>query len=1442
MKANVWLTTAIVLGVVLVFLGFLYSFYPEAFFRIDAITSRASQAANSGDNATAVSQLNKCVTQTSKAAISGLRFRFVRNRLAAEAKNCLDQRLAILRANSRLLAQQPNLRLLPNQVVSGGQSLLESDVSNITGTVALNDPRSGQALASNTLLVQLKDNSIDIVNVPASVNSQIALGSTVTFSGISLPSAPGSALARIVTANGLALTVASGNFKSTGPVSVAIQPVFFSGEAPSTQNLQTIAKQLADYYTKQPDSKVTLTVTVLPAVNTTAAPDPSCSPPDTSVAGFDHVIYVLYGGCTVNAGFTTATAAAVSSDQTLYAYVHELGHHMGLFHIAGGNPTGDPMQSPAGSQLGQFNVVNKYVLGWIQVKTAAAGNNVLGSGDQAFAVEAGCPSGSQFYTAGSDLFIDAQGRVYCAYNASAANQNIGSEYKGDLNNGPFTGANVTVTKTSSGISLAFNGSNNLPGGNDGSVTPPPTAPLPTSKGGGNPVTVGKLGNVSLVCPSQPVIVQAGGEGQINLTATGDSRIGMSAEIPNGISGMGPNDQGVRGKVTRGFSRSGDPRFATVVLHPGTYSSLAVEVDASVAPGDYSIDVEGEAGTYVATDDPINNNEPALVSLFTTCKAPIHVIGTPAGLVTGANMHIYQYGKLVDNQTIFQQQVDPNRSASGLKDSDVQQTKLTWAAYGVGSCHLNEGSSDGKFLGSGAINGQDGQGNGVMVGPYASDTAIVLTCDGVAGGSGSAGSASVSTTIRGYSLVRSGLTARIELWTAGIDLGEAWIPQDGQHDAEIAHWNQVGRGQAGAGCTSVTIQAGDSVPGTANPLPSTQQWMHCFAGVLGHSQDIGHGTEITVPSGSTVQVDFDATNAVNCSLDPLGAQGTFGESAIAHVTAPVLLTLTCNDASGKQFTTTAHINVTGAIGSGGAVDAITCNPQRRDTFREGGDYTYTVTGTGKFSSNLQLTAGRWQAVDFTSRTPDGQSYSDNAVDIFVSGYTIQGNKVIVHVDKNLELEDSKHPGNGYIQITPNGDDSAACVVQMSFAGFRKGVGLDGQWDKFHADTKGVTLAVGETKQVNISGAFPPFRLGSLEDPDIAVASINGSVVTIIGVSPGSTTIDVSDSHSNFAQPGDYPNDYDFHLPVTVTSGSANGNNGTGLTSGTGGSTTTTGGSVVTGGSSTTGGNTGSNGSGLGTTGGPAATPQVRFVPPSPSGDLAPVSGNFQISAMATPVVGTIGRMKFFVDDINIGHCPNASIATASPCTATVMTSAWAPGSTHTITAEATDGGAAGSNKGYSTLTVSYNAATVGSGSSSATIIGSGSSSGSGIGSTTGGPSSGGSSGSGTGSSSGSTGGSSNNSGSGLAQQTSVVINGVPQGSVSKNFTVTATVNGPIQYHADKIWVGDTLVAKCQGTSCTLPSAITIPVKSLPSGTYTVDAVVKNGGNTVFTYSSSPFTKP
>jgi hypothetical protein len=79
---------------------------------------------------------------------------------------------------------------------------------------------------------------------------------------------------------------------------------------------------------------------------------------------------------------------------------------------------------------------------------------------------------------------------------------------------------------------------------------------------------------------------------------------------------------------------------------------------------------------------------------------------------------------------------------------------------------------------------------------------------------------------------------------------------------------------------------------------------------------------------------------------------------------------------------------------------------------------------------------------------------------------------------------------------------------------------------NASRASLTLSTGDTVHVEISGGTPPYAISTLPEPSVALASITGSDLIVVGVGVGSTTVEVADAG---------PVQNTITIPVSVQSG-------------------------------------------------------------------------------------------------------------------------------------------------------------------------------------------------------------------------------------------------------------------------------------------------------------------
>ncbi len=763
------------------------------------------------------------------------------------------------------------------------------------------------------------------------------------------------------------------------------------------------------------------------------------------------------------------------------------------------------------------------------------------------AIPFGSPSGGSCEppeTANNTIFVNVGPAQSCTYNnknfvASNTQNGLAHEYGHWLFSPSDLHAPGMMSPTDTDYINGYHFTNEQKQALGWPTTGGTTPPAPAPSGGscpnpalpycGNVVTAGTAGPFSLVCPAETVNMEAGGTGHVNLTATGDSIIGISAQLGTGRP-KGLHDEGIRANLNPGFRPPGD---ATMVgINPGRFSDLLVNVDASVS-GDHIIEIEGEVGAY---KDFNGDGEPDRYSLFSTCKTNVHVGPSASSLPAGVSLHIYRSGQAIENTQIRQQQKDPNKEINYLGDSDIERTKLTWAAAGSigGSCYLREGSTTGRLLGSGKEYPPSSFGAipppPLEVGPYAQDMQIFLVCDHVPGGSGPNGEVSVSTYIIGYLRLQptflgdsgygpGGLTASMKLESANkIEPYEVWLKVADDGYVDLAHDCPEDR----APKELLHFKAGDTipdalrVPGGPTTWPKDVSYYHC----QGWVPRTGY-PDISVPAGSSVLVTYSSFNATECKLNGVPLGGTNGKVTVS-ADSPLTLQLVCSNAAGDKVTVSGKISISGEIvSSSPGIDIFSVTPNSRSVFNfKGGTLVFDIKGTGKYSGNLNLTA----VVD-----PERNCGECKALSQWIKSITFANNKMTVEI---TDWKCGDRCGAGIVyDVIPNGDVNAGVPVYFRFT-FEK----DKDKNELQASPNPLTLGVGEQRQITLSilPQWIPLMIqpiiyeeGFSEDSNIASSALIGNIITVRGVGVGQTNIWARLRH----------NDVSIRIPVTVTAGSS-----------------------------------------------------------------------------------------------------------------------------------------------------------------------------------------------------------------------------------------------------------------------------------------------------------------
>jgi len=64
----------------------------------------------------------------------------------------------------------------------------------------------------------------------------------------------------------------------------------------------------------------------------------------------------------------------------------------------------------------------------------------------------------------------------------------------------------------------------------------------------------------------------------------------------------------------------------------------------------------------------------------------------------------------------------------------------------------------------------------------------------------------------------------------------------------------------------------------------------------------------------------------------------------------------------------------------------------------------------------------------------------------------------------------------------------------------------------ATPSSLSLSIGDTARVELSGGLPPYSITKPPDPSVVSALVSGSTLTVVGLGTGSTTVQVSDEAS------------------------------------------------------------------------------------------------------------------------------------------------------------------------------------------------------------------------------------------------------------------------------------------------------------------------------------------
>jgi hypothetical protein len=314
LRANIWLTTALVLFVIGFIIGVAYIVDPKSFLALDQIRSNASLAASSNDPLSAVLAYNKCATDASKVAKRWFTLPGTKKTLTEQAVQCLADRLGIIEKDPAIILER-FASLADASIVTEGKKFVEVPLSATHGelspldethSIASTTPTTSSNATPNYVLTQDSGKGSPVYLVTqAGVEKKFPAGQEVTIqSGYKLP---GGALvlaqqsvtpSTATTGQGAALVSAQSlGLTATRTVKVAFIPVFYNGVHPSTDNLAGLASATASYYTNHQDSKFAVTATVLPPITVDGPGNDQCIPPGGKEPGYDNTIYVIYPEC-----------------------------------------------------------------------------------------------------------------------------------------------------------------------------------------------------------------------------------------------------------------------------------------------------------------------------------------------------------------------------------------------------------------------------------------------------------------------------------------------------------------------------------------------------------------------------------------------------------------------------------------------------------------------------------------------------------------------------------------------------------------------------------------------------------------------------------------------------------------------------------------------------------------------------------------------------------------------------------------------------------------------------------------------------------------------------------------------------------------------------------------------------------------------------------------
>lgn len=269
----------------------------------------------------------------------------------------------------------------------------------------------------------------------------------------------------------------------------------------------------------------------------------------------------------------------------------------------------------------------------------------------------------------------------------------------------------------------------------------------------------------------------------------------------------------------------------------------------------------------------------------------------------------------------------------------------------------------------------------------------------------------------------------------------------------------------------------------------------------------NGTQVTVTAnnqGATTATICDQYNQSNCvnlfvTVQNSGTQFiTFGTNNISLTGGQSLSTSISGGSGSYYISSNSNSSIVAATITGSSI-LLTAN-------NTGGSTVITVCATGTAScGTLSVTvSGTGSGITFSQSTVSLTSGANQAVTIYGSGgYSISNNSnssiASATLNGNTLTIYGLSTGNTGITVCQQGGNCSVLSVVVN--------GGSGNTGSVYFSQASPTLTIGQSATIVVSGGSTNYYVSSNSNPNVASASLNGSILTLTGNINGATSINI-----------------------------------------------------------------------------------------------------------------------------------------------------------------------------------------------------------------------------------------------------------------------------------------------------------------------------------------------